>query len=225
MNAVMRVAATDRSDPTSPEPSAVAWPVALVAVSGVAVGAVTQIFQGVLPDGWGVLANSGVMWALTAFALGVVLPTPRWAAAGGAVQLVVASIVYYLAVDWFEGQRSDARGAIIWSAAGIVAGSVFGSAGHWFARRAEWRHPSLALVAGVLVGEGIHLTWFVGNPDLRPAGIVELAIAAILAGVCFAGAARSALHRAPAIVAGILLAAGGSTLAAGKLIDAVFAAS
>ena len=184
------------------------WPAVAIVVSGLAVGIVTQIMQGVLPDGWGVLANSGVMWALMAFALGALLPTLRWAAVGGAVQLVIASIVYYVAVDWFEGTSSDAHGAIIWSAAGVVAGSVFGLAGHVFGHRAEWRWPSLALVSGVLIGEGIHLTWFVENPDLRPAGICELVVAAAIAILCLVGAVRSALRWSTALVAGIAVAAG-----------------
>jgi len=201
------------------------WPAVAIVASGLAVGIVTQILQGVLPDGWGVLANSGVMWALMAFALGAALPTPRWATAGGAVQLVIASIVYYIAVDWFEGHSSDPRGAIIWSAAGIVAGPVFGLAGHWFTHRAAWRYSVLTLVAGVLVGEGIHLIWFVGNPDLRPAGITELILAVSIASICLAGSLRSTLHRAPAITAGVTVAAAVITLAAGSIIDAVFAAS
>lgn len=196
-----------------------------IVISGLAVGVITQILQGVLPDGWGVLANSGVMWALMAFALGACMPTQRWAAAGGAAQLVIASIIYYMAVDWFEGTSSDARGAIIWSAAGIVAGSVFGLFGHVFARSAAWRWPALAIVAGVLVGEGIHLSWFVGNADLRPAGVAELAVAGVLAIVCITGSVRSALRWSSAIVVGVTVAAGAATLAAGKLIDAAFLAA
>lgn len=117
------------------------WPVVagLVVVTGAVLGIGTQILQGALPGGWGVLANSGVMWALGAFALGYLLPTRRWAVVGGAVQLVVASCTYYVAVDWFEGIRSGPHGAVIWSAAGIVAGTVFGFAGHLAASRVARR--------------------------------------------------------------------------------------
>jgi hypothetical protein len=203
----------------------VRWPAAAIAVSGLVVGIVTQILQGVLPHGWGVFANSGVMWALMSFALGAALPTARWALAGGALQLVIASITYYVSVDWFEGHSSDPRSAIIWSAAGIVAGSVFGLAGHVFTRRAAWRHLVLAPVAGVLFGEGIHLIWFVGNPDLRPAGITEVVLAVIIAGFCLTGSLRSRLPRASLLTAAVIIAATGLTLAAGKVIEAVFAAS
>ena len=213
------------AEPAESPPTATWWPAVAVVVSGLAVGVATQILQGVLPDGWGVLANSGVMWALMAFALGATLPTPRWAAAGGAVQLVIAAIGYYLAVDWFEGHRSDPRGAIIWSAAGIVAGSMFGLGGHWFAHRAGWRYPVLTLVAGVLLGEGIRMIWFIGSPDLRTAGTIELVLAVIIASICLAGSLRSTLHRAPAITAGVTVSAAVVTLAASRIIDGVFAAS
>lgn len=203
------------------------WPVsvAIIVSAGLAVGIVTQILQGVLPDGWGVLANSGVMWALMAFALGAAMPTVRWASVGGATQLVIASVVYYVAVDWYEGISSDPRGAIIWSAAGLVAGPVFAVAGHWCARRSDLRHPALALVSGVLLGEGTYLTWFVGNPDLRPAGIVELGIATALAVVCTVGPLRSSPGPSRLLVPAVTIVAATATLAAVRLIDAVFMAS
>ena len=46
------------------------WPfvAGLVVVTGAVLGIGTQVLQGALPGGWGVLANSGVMWAFGAFA-------------------------------------------------------------------------------------------------------------------------------------------------------------
>ncbi|MCU1394536.1 MAG: hypothetical protein JWM34_2964 [Ilumatobacteraceae bacterium] len=188
--------------------------------AGAALGTGTQILQGVLPGGWGVLANSGVMWALAAFALGAALPAirPAPAAVGGAIELVVASCTYYLAVGWFEHSASNARSAIIWSLAGVMAGSVFGAAGHIARRRPEWRGPSLALVGGTLVGEGVHLTWFVGNPALRWAGIVEMVIAAVIGVAC-----STRRHRAAAL--GVVGAAAVLTLLAGSVIDGAFAST
>lgn len=201
--------------------------IAIIAAAGLAIGTITQVLQGFLPDGWGVLANSGVMWALMAFALGAALPNERLAAAGGASALVIASTVYYAAVDWFEGTGSDPRSAIIWSAAGIVAGPVFAIAGHWCFHRAGWRYHALALVGGVLFGEGTHLGWLAGNPGLRPAGIVELAIASALLTFCFARAPRTAASPVTArlVVSGVTVAAALSTLVAFELIDAAFKAS
>ncbi len=200
-----------------------AWPASwpfiagLVVVTGAVLGIGTQVLQGALPGGWGVLANSGVMWAFGAFALGHLLPTMRWAVVGGAIELVIASWTYYLAVEWFEGIRSGPQGAVIWSAAGIVAGSVFGYAGQLAGARVHRRPIAWSLLAGTLAGEGVHLTWFVGNPALRRGGVAELILAAALSVWCLVTASRRTW---PGVVT---VAAALSVLAAGRVIDGAFA--
>jgi hypothetical protein len=101
---------------------------------------------------------------------------------------------------------------------------VFGIAGHWCRRRADRRHLALALVSGVLLGEGVHLTWLVGNPTLRPAGVVEMTAAALILAWSLHRAPRSALTHGPLAVAAVTLAAATSTLAAVEVIDAIFLA-
>lgn len=189
-----------------------------VIAAGLALGIGTQILQGVLPDSWGVLANSAAVWAIAAFALGTLMSNVRAAAVGGAVQLVIASCVFYMAVDWFEGSSSNPKGAIVWACAGIVAGPIFGAAGCWARRSVDGRRPALALVAGTIAGEGVHVTWLIGNPTLRPAGVVELLIAIVLATWC------ASTTSTRSIVVGIALAAGAATLLAGNIIDMAFAA-
>ncbi|MCU1391550.1 MAG: hypothetical protein JWL72_4888 [Ilumatobacteraceae bacterium] len=190
-------------------------------VAGAALGIGTQVLQGVLPGGWSVLANSGVMWALAAFTLGACMPATRragvtLAAAGGAIELVVASCLYYAAVGWFEHSASNARSSIIWSCAGVVAGSVFGAVGQ-LARRQEWRGPAIALIAGTLAGEGARVAWFVGNPAVHWAGIVELTAAIVVGGTCVA-------RRHGLLALGVIGAAAVLTLLAGSVIDHAFAA-
>ena len=190
----------------------------VVVGAGLVVGIGTQVAQGELSGSWGVLANSSVMWALAAFALGAVLPTTGWAAGGGAAHLVVASFAYYEAVEWFEGSRSDPSRAIIWSLAGIVAGAAFGVAGHWCVRRPMWRGPTLGLVSGVLFAEGVYLTWYVGNPPLRAAGIVELAASVVVAVVACVAARRCAPSRGVDVTMAIVVGAAVLTMLAGKVI-------
>ena len=127
----------------------------VVVTAGLALGIGTQILQGVLPDRWSVLANSGVVWALSAFTLGAILRDVRSAAIGGAIELVIASCVFYVAVNWFEGSSSNPRSALIWSCVGIAAGSVFGAAGYLVRRSAPWRDPAWAFVAGAIAAEGV----------------------------------------------------------------------
>ena len=183
---------------------------------GVALGVATQALQGSLGGSSAVLANSGAVWALVAFALGLVMPSSRVAAVGGAACLVAASISYYVAVDVFEGISSAPRGAIVWSMAGIVAGSAFGFAGFVARHNDEQRRSAWALLAGVVMGEGIHLTWYVGNAELRPAGIAELAVAGIIVALALRRA-RSAV-----VVAAITASAALTTLLAISLINRVF---
>lgn len=158
----------------------------VVLVGGLALGIGTQVLQGVLPGSWGVIANSGTAWALGAFAVGALLPSDRAAAIGGAAAMVLASVSYHAAVDWFEGSSSNGRSALIWSIAGLVAGSAFGLAGRWCRTRPERRWLALAPVAGVLLGEGLHLVRYVGVSDLRTAGVVELVMGGVLSVVCVA---------------------------------------
>jgi Family of unknown function (DUF6518) len=189
---------------------------ATVLFAGLVLGVGTQVLQGVLPDRWSVLANSGVVWAIGAFALGAILPDLRSAAVGGAIELVIASCIFYVAVDWFEGSSSNPRSAIVWSCAGIVAGSVFGAAGYLARRSAIWRDPAWAFVGGAIAAEGLYLTWQVGTAALRPAGFVELGIATALIAVCMIRAGHRALTAALFVTAGLL------TLAFDHLINIVF---
>ncbi|MCU1399062.1 MAG: hypothetical protein JWN62_2171 [Acidimicrobiales bacterium] len=192
------------------------------AIAGATLGIGTQVLQGVLPGGWSVLANSGVMWALVAFVLGACVPAAHGvgatlAAVGGAIALIVASCFYYVAVDWFEQAGWNTRSVVIWSCAGVVAGSAFGAAGRLARREREWRGPAIAVVAGMLAGEGVRVAWFVGNPAVHWAGIVELTAAFIIGGACVARR-----HRLVAI--GVIGAAAALTLVAGSVIDRAFAA-
>ena len=185
-------------------------------VAGMGLGVATQALQGSLGGSSAVLANSGAVWVFVAFVLGLVMPTSHVAAVGGATCLVAASISYYVAVDVFERISSAPRGAIVWSMAGIVAGSAFGFAGFVARHNQEQRHSAWGLLAGVVVGEGIHLTWYVGNKALRPAGIAELAVAGIIVILALCRA-RSAV-----VVAAITASAALTTLLATSLINRAF---
>lgn len=156
---------------------------ALAVLVGVGIGLVTLQLQGLLPGSWSHLANSGAVWALGAFALGAVVASVRVAALSGAAAMLLASCSYYAAADGLDA-LSSSRGALIWSVAGLVAGPVFGGAG-WVVRNcADRRWLALAVVAGVVIFEGVYLVWLVGVDDLWPAGLVELVVGGALAVLC-----------------------------------------
>jgi hypothetical protein len=187
---------------------------ATAVLGGFLVGVVTQALQGELPGNWSVLANSGVMWSLAAAAVGVLMPSARAAVAGGAASMVVASISYYWAVDWFEGIASDARSTVIWSAVGVVAGAAFGLVG-WLVRHdADRRWLALALVAGLVLGEGRHLVTTVDW--LRPAGLVQVVSGVALAAVCVRR------DRRPHVAIALVAVAAVAYAVAGRLVDAAF---
>ena len=188
-------------------------------LAGVALGFGTQALQGSLGGSSAVLANSGAVWVIAAFAVGLVMSSGRLACIGGATCLVAAPISYYIAVDWFEGIASAFRGPAIWATAGVIAGSTFGLAGYLARHDTRHRRSAWALLAGVLIGEGIHLTWHAGNNELRPAGIVELAIAALLATLILRWEKTTALTAATMATATVI------TLVAISLINTVFAAA
>jgi hypothetical protein len=190
---------------------------AVIAVAGgLAIGIGTQILQGWLPGSWGVLANSGVGWALGAAVVGMFMPTDRAAAVAGAVAMVLASNSYYWAVEWFEHSSSDGRGALLWSLAGLVAGPVFGIAGRWIWTDGGRRWLGASPVAGILTAEGIYLMWYVGVDDLRPAGAVELALGAVLAVWVLV---RSSSKLA---VLGLIIGSAAAFFVAEQIIDAGF---
>ncbi|MBA3803874.1 MAG: hypothetical protein H0X22_13370 [Acidimicrobiia bacterium] len=208
--------ASYRPVPTSASPGRAVGAAAVAIVAGLVVGIGTQVLQGVLPDSGGVLANSGVVWALGAFAVGTLMPSVRAAALGGATTMVLASLSYYWAVDWFEGISSQGRGALIWSVAGLVAGPVFGVAGHLVKSRPDVRWLALAPVAGALIGEGAHLVWFVGVDDLWPAGVVEMTLGAAVTMAC------AWRDRRPILVLGAVAAAVAVHRLALSVLDAGF---
>ncbi len=172
---------------------------------GLLTGVGTQVLQGHLPGAWSVIANSAAAWALAAFAVGALMPTRAWAAGGGAAALVIASVGYYRAVEVLDHVQQGWHSTTLWSMVSLVSGSVFGYAG-WIARnRADRRPLSLALVAGALAAEGAHLVWFVGNRELRPAGIVEIALAAVIGAVAHFTGMRRRAPVAAVIAGGVVL--------------------
>ena len=191
--------------PATPAPTsrsrAVVTTASAIAVSlaaGAAIGIGTQVLQGVLPGGWGVLANSGVMWALGAVLVGLLMPSDRVAVVAGALAMATASYSYSAAVEWFEHSASNGSGAAMWAKAGLLAGPCFAVAGRAVRVGGHRRWVAVAAFAGTLAAEGVHLIWLVGVDNLRIAGLVELAVGAVLLAV---GVLRSRNRFLPVAIA------------------------
>lgn len=168
-------------------------------VAGLTIGIGTQILQGLLPRNIGQLSNSGAVWALGAVVVGAAMRSERLAAAAGGAALVIASYSYYGAVDRFEHLGSNGTSARMWAVIGLAVGPVFGVLGQWIRADAARRWAALAVIAGMLIGEGAELVWFVGVHDLWPAGITEMAVGGIVGLVSLANSGRGRpSHLAPA---------------------------
>ena len=122
-------------------------------------GFTTQALQGIFDVGWNVLANSGAVWSAGAFLVcAVVRARERVAALAGVVVLLGALVSYYVSAQVIHGFPPGTSIAAVWVVVALIAGPVFGVAGNWWRETVDWRHiVALALLGGVLIGEGVYL--------------------------------------------------------------------
>lgn len=93
----------------------------------------TNVLQGVLPDGLQNLANSGAIWISAAFVAGMLIRSGRRLApslAGLATQ-VGAVVGYYGYAELFRDGMGDLWAPSVWLALGLVMEPLFGAAGAW----------------------------------------------------------------------------------------------
>lgn len=152
------------SEETSPSSrSRPFWLLSLL--GGLLVGILTNILQGVLPDAFQQLSNSGAVWISAAFTAGAVAGAPSWGvgrpmtAVAGALTQVGAVAGYYAYAQWGLDRAGAGSLApqLAWLALGVVAGPLFGIAGSW------WRSPrhvphviGSAMLGGVFLMEGLY---------------------------------------------------------------------
>ncbi|HYH91691.1 MAG TPA: DUF6518 family protein [Candidatus Saccharimonadales bacterium] len=157
-----RVPATDRRASILTVP----WPGVLVVVMvGLATGVLTQLGQGILPDGWSQVANAISPWLLVAFFVGAALPTVRWAAVAGIAVLLLALVGYYAMIQLRYGYGGSTGSLVLWGIAALAGGPVFGAAGHWWRGPKPWlRAAALGLAGAVFVAEGVYLMLILPEP-------------------------------------------------------------
>ena len=194
-------------------------------VGGLALGAVDLLAQRTLPAPWANLANSSAVWAVGAFAIGAWTGPGRWRpAAAGTVLLVVAVESYYLAAAL--AQHDDlsnlwGTATLLWLVFGVLAGTVFGTAGAWSRGPNRWlRVLGLALPGAVLLAEAGVLVYRSGNQDAayRTDSLQTAAIEASLGIVLALALGRGARQRLEGLAASLPLAA----LGFGALVAAGF---
>ena len=153
---------------------------ALAALAGLALGAVSNVLQGVLPDSLQMFANSGAVWVVAAYAAGLLVrrgPDWRTFAAGAATQ-VGAVVGYYGYAQFARDGMGALHAPAVWLAFALVAGPLFGTAGAWWRAGQQWRRvTSLAVIGGVFAMEGF---WHLLVLHYTADGVVMLAVAALL---------------------------------------------
>jgi hypothetical protein len=111
------------------------------------------------------LANAFGPWVVIAFVAGIVAARPTAGAWAGPLALMVAVVAYYVVFLLAWGDRlADVRITIVvWLAAALVAGVIFGTAGGAWAAEARWRPLATALLCGGLLAEAayqaVELAW------------------------------------------------------------------
>ena len=161
--------------------------IGLIVGVGLATGALTQVGQSVLPDGWSQAANAISPWLLVAFLVGAVMPDRRWAVAGGILVLLLALVGYYAMIQLRYGYGGGTGSWVFWGLGAVVGGPVFGLAGRsWRVGSQGQRVVAIGLLCAVAVTEGIYHRIVLDEPEVA-AGFV---IAGLLVPLVFGRSAR-----------------------------------
>lgn len=130
---------------------------------GLALGVLTNLAQGWLPDPWNQIPNSGAVWAALAFVAGVALAgrcrLPLLAAAGLCVEIgLVVGYYGYATVVRHDDVAALLGWPLLWAGFACVTGPLFAVAAAWWRRgRTAWhRAVGLGVLGGVFGGEGLH---------------------------------------------------------------------
>lgn len=129
--------------------------VAVAVVLGLGWGATTSGLQTVLPSPFGGLANAVAPWLMAPFVVGTFCRSLGTAAVLGLLTCLLQVPGYYVTAD-LRGFPVGSAYVLVWSAAAVVGGPVFGVAGRLL-RSGQGRLRGLApaLVGGVWLAEGI----------------------------------------------------------------------
>jgi hypothetical protein len=149
--------------------------------AGLAAGAGTAELQGVVPESFNTVANSGAVWSVVALMVAAAAARSRATAVGAGLLALVGEVAgYYIWVSRVRHLPVLPSEELLWTVAALWIGPIIGLAA--FAVRWGPRHHrawALAAVAGVVAGEGWYLIRFAGVPV---SGWVELGVAAVLGG-------------------------------------------
>jgi len=156
---------------------------AFIAIVGLATGVVTQLGQGILPDGWRQVANAISPWLVVAFLVGSRMPDQAWAAGAGVATLALALAGYYAMTELRYGIGAGTTSLIFWGLGAVVGGPVFGVAGlTWRVGPPRQRALAIGLVAAVAIAEGIYNAVVLSQPAVGAGFVVAGLVAPLILG-------------------------------------------
>ncbi|GAA2042390.1 hypothetical protein GCM10009819_31010 [Agromyces tropicus] len=149
----------------------------LVATVALVLGGLTSWGQLLLPAETASLANSAGGWTIPTAILVVVLARgyPE-AAVQGAVAFVALTLGYAVVSGWRDLPFDPST----WAVVGLVAGPVVGTAAHALRRRGRRLALGTAVLAGILVGEGVYGLTVVAETTSPVWWSIELAVGALV---------------------------------------------
>ena len=159
--------------------------VVLVIICGLIIGVVTLVGQATLPGSWNQIANSGAVWVVPVFFLGSLMSSDKYAAFAG-IGMLVAIVIGFYASQALLGIALSLPFIIFWVVVALVAGPLFGVAGHWWrGERFSRSVAAIALLSGVFFAEGLYYLLRLHYLPQGWGGIVISVLIALLLGRSF----------------------------------------
>lgn len=154
--------------------------VVLSLVLGLLVGSLTSLLQAVAEFPWLALVNAVSPWVTTAFVAGALQRSWRSAMVVGLAATLLQVVGYYVTAE-LRGYDAGLTYVVVWSLCAVVAGPVFGAAGHSWRRAAPAGLGAAALVAVWATEAVIGYQWRLGYTSSAVLfGVVALLLAVAL---------------------------------------------
>jgi len=145
------------------------------AVVGIAVGVLTAYGQAWLGESSGSLANSAGPWSLAAFFVARYNRRLFAAVPAAMVTLACCELGYVFGTHMRNGSTATSTVAF-WLTAAVLAGPPLGVAAAWSTGHGVRRGVGFAVIAGVLIGEGIYGWTTIADTTDRRYWALELSV-------------------------------------------------
>ncbi|MBA3824990.1 MAG: hypothetical protein H0X24_13975 [Ktedonobacterales bacterium] len=129
----------------------------LTFLSGILIGGLTFLGQGILSGSFNQIANSGAVWVTVAFFLVSLATRQQLAIIAGTATLMGEVIGYYGLALFKYGLPDSYNYVVLWLIVGVIFGPLFGIAGMWW-RSADFMRSiiAIAMLSATFIAEGMY---------------------------------------------------------------------